>query len=80
MRQWHRVALGLLFIALVGIQFIPIQRNELFDDNRTQYRVQQDSVSCDNLLLRSVSYKQWLFVKIRHDCESLVPGGAASLL
>lgn len=28
MRQWHRVALGLLFIALVGIQFIPIQRNE----------------------------------------------------
>ena len=28
MRKWHRVALGVLFIVLVGIQFIPIQRNE----------------------------------------------------
>ncbi|MBY5950272.1 heme-binding domain-containing protein [Algoriphagus marincola] len=29
MRKWHRVALGVLFIVLVGIQFVPVQRNEI---------------------------------------------------
>lgn len=28
MRKWNRLSLGVLFIVLVGIQFIPIQRNE----------------------------------------------------
>lgn len=29
MRKWRRLVLGVLFIVLVGIQFIPIQRNEI---------------------------------------------------